>query len=66
MLVEHDEVVEDPIMGPSAKTVASSKMDMLAGLSGLSILRMPPCFWANAVPPPEIAISNAIAVAAAD
>jgi hypothetical protein len=33
-------------------------MDMLAGLSMLYILRMPPRFWADAVPPPDIEISN--------
>jgi hypothetical protein len=26
---------------------------------------MPPCFWANAAPPPEIEISNALAATAA-
>ena len=63
MLVEHNEVVEDAI-GPSAKTVDSSKIDMLAGLSMLYILRMPPRFWADAVPPPDIEISNTPAATA--
>ena len=57
MLVEHNEVVEDAI-GPSAKTVDSSKIDMLAGLSMLYIFRTPPGFCADAVPPPDIEISN--------
>jgi hypothetical protein len=39
-----------PIIGPSATNVASSWIDMLAGLSGLYILRMPPGFWADAGP----------------
>jgi hypothetical protein len=37
-----------PIIGPSAKIVASSWIDMLAGLSGLYIRNMPPGFWADA------------------
>src|SRR5215469_10197486 len=37
------------IIGPSAKTVASSWIDMLAGLSGEYILRVPPDFCATAV-----------------
>ena len=38
---------------------------MLAGLSMLYILRMPPRFWADAVPPPVIEISNTPAAATA-
>src|SRR5258708_39290366 len=41
-------LLKTPIIGPSAKTVDSSRIDMLAGLSGLYIFRMPPDFWANA------------------
>src|ERR1700730_4507985 len=41
-------LLNTPIIGPSAKTVDSSWIDMLAGLSALNILRTPPCFWANA------------------
>jgi hypothetical protein len=40
-------------------------MDMLAGLSGVYILRIPPDFWAIAVPSAAIAINNTPAVAAA-
>src|SRR5205823_3157552 len=40
-------LLNTPIIGPSAKTVASSWIDMLAGLSGLYILRIPPGFWAS-------------------
>src|SRR6516162_2022276 len=58
-------LLNTPIIGPSAKTVASSRIDMLAGLSGLYIFRMPPCFCAKAVPPPDTAISNALAAATA-
>src|SRR5215468_4430463 len=58
-------LLNTPIIGPWAKTVASSRIDMLAGLSGLYILRMPPCFWANAVPLPNITISSALAAIAA-
>src|SRR5258708_33907797 len=39
-----------PIIGRLTATVDSSSNDMLAGLSKLGTLRMPPCFWANAVP----------------
>ena len=35
-------LLNTPIIGPTAKTVASSRMDMLAGLSGKWTLRMPP------------------------
>jgi hypothetical protein len=41
-------LLNTPIIGPCAKTVASSWIDMLAGLSGLYILRMPPRFCASA------------------
>src|SRR5215472_11255066 len=41
-------LLNTPIIGPSATKVASSTIDMLAGLSGLYIFRMPPDFWANA------------------
>src|SRR6266851_333113 len=34
-------LLNTPIIGPSANTVDSSWIDMLAGLSGLYILRMP-------------------------
>jgi hypothetical protein len=36
--------------GRSANTVASSWIDMLAGLSMVCSRRMPPCFWACAAP----------------
>src|SRR5215472_6028626 len=64
ILVKHHQIVEHPIIGPSANTVASSRIDMLAGLSGENILRMPPCFWANAVSLADVAISNVTAASA--
>jgi hypothetical protein len=57
--------LKTPIIGRWAKGAVSSWVDMLAGLSGVYIFSMPPCFWANAVPPAEIAISNALAATAA-
>src|SRR6266436_4144124 len=51
-------LLKTPIIGRSAKTVASSRIDMLAGLSTVYIFRMPPCFWANAPLAAHIAISN--------
>jgi hypothetical protein len=41
-------LLKTAIIGRSANTVASSWIDMLAGLSGEYILRMPPAFCANA------------------
>jgi hypothetical protein len=41
-------LLNTPIIGPSAKTVAFSWIDMLAGLSGEYILRIPPDFCATA------------------
>jgi hypothetical protein len=58
-------LLKTPISGPCEVSVASSRIDMVGGLSGLYILRMPPRFWANAVPLLEIAISNATVAAAA-
>ena len=40
-----------PIIGRSATTVVSSWIDMLAGLSMMYCLRMPPLFWAAAGQP---------------
>jgi hypothetical protein len=45
-------------MGLSAKTVASSRIDMLAGLSTVYIVRVPPAFWADAGAAASIATSN--------
>src|SRR6201982_451468 len=56
-------LLNTPIIGPSAKTVASSWIDMLAGLSGLYIFKMPPCFWAKASSAANIARNNAPAAA---
>ena len=64
MLVENDKIVEDPIIARSAIMADSSWIDMLAGLSLQGIRKIPPGFWANAVPQPDIAISNALAAAA--
>src|SRR4029077_4988795 len=58
-------LLNTPITGPMANTVASSRIDMLAGLSGVYIRRMPPCFWADAVPSADIAAINALATTAA-
>src|ERR1700730_17703414 len=41
-------LLNTPIIGPSAKNVISSWIDMLAGLSRLYIFKMPPGYWANA------------------
>src|SRR5258707_7336014 len=43
-------LLNTPIIGPSAKTVDSSWIDMLAGLSGLYILMMPPLFLGHTGP----------------
>ena len=47
--------------GRSATTVDSSWIDMLAGLSIMYSLRMPPCFWAIATGAAmsEVAIATA-------
>src|SRR5215468_6574678 len=42
-------LLKTPIIGRLAAAVASSCNDMLAGLSKCDILRIPPCFCANAV-----------------
>jgi hypothetical protein len=57
-------LLNTPIIGPSATNVASSKIDMLAGLSGSYILRMPPAFWADA-DSAATATSNDVATATA-
>src|SRR5215510_9825225 len=41
-------LLKTPIIGRLAAAVASSCNDMLAGLSKCDILRIPPCFWADA------------------
>src|SRR5205823_5318020 len=56
-------LLNTPIIGPSATNVASSWIDMLAGLSGLYIFRIPPCFWANAGPAAAEATSIGAAIA---
>ena len=43
-------LLNTPIIGPMEKTVASSWIDMLAGLSGKYIRRTPPAFCARATP----------------
>src|SRR6266481_3181419 len=43
-------LLKTPIIGRLTATVDSSSSDTLAGLSKWGTLRMPPCFWANAVP----------------
>ena len=49
-------LLNTPIIGPMEKTVASSWIDMLAGLSGKYIRRTPPAFCATATP--EVASSQ--------
>src|SRR5690349_15236641 len=56
-------LLNTPIIGPSAKTVASSWIDMLAGLSGLYIFKTPPCFWAHATSAVNITRNNEPAAA---
>src|SRR5262249_22524277 len=51
-------LLKTPIIGPSAKTVASSWIDILAGLSGLYIFRIPPDFSAHAGSAIDSAISQ--------
>src|SRR5438034_2188565 len=51
------------IIGRSATTVVSSWIDMLAGLSIMYCLRIPPCFWASAAGAAETAISRPAATA---
>ena len=52
-------LLKTPIIGRRCETiVASSWIDMLAGLSGLYIFRMPPCFWANAASVVNIVRNN--------
>jgi len=51
MLVEHYQVVNTPIIAISDWIVGDSSIDMFAGLPGLYSVRMPPGFWADAVPP---------------
>jgi len=64
VLVEDDQIVEHPIIGPSVAIVASSWIDMLAGLMIIGILRTPPSFSACAGAAARVAASNA-AVASA-
>jgi hypothetical protein len=52
-------LLKTPIIGRLTAPVASSCIDMLAGLSKWDILRMPPCFCASAVSVPAIAANNA-------
>ena len=58
-------LLNTPIIGPSATNVASSWIDMLAGLSGLYIFKMPPGFWAEAGAPAAMATSNGATIAIA-
>src|SRR6516225_7756630 len=56
-------LLNTPIIGRSEMIVASSWIDMLAGLSGLYIFRMPPCFWANPASAANIARNSEPAAA---
>src|SRR6266446_3101658 len=56
-------LLKTPIIGRSAETVASSWIDMLAGLSGLYSLRMPPGFCACAAAVTHAATIQAMAIA---
>src|SRR5438132_7534264 len=58
-------LLNTPIIGRLAAAVDSSCSDMLAGLSKWDILTTPPCFWATAAPPMEIASKNGPAAASA-
>src|SRR5438132_1253818 len=58
-------LLNTPIIGRKAANVDSSCSDMLAGLSKKGTLRMPPCFWANAVCPMDSASNSAPAAASA-
>src|SRR2546421_8464621 len=51
-------LLKTPIIGRLAAAVASSCSDMLAGLSQWDIFTTPPCFWANAGSPTDIATSS--------
>jgi hypothetical protein len=63
-LLEHDErLLKTPIIGRLAAPVASSSIDMLAGLSKWEVLRMPPGFWASAGPLAKSPTNNAVATA---
>jgi hypothetical protein len=64
VLLEHDErLLKTPIIGRLAAPVASSSIDMLAGLSKWEVLRMPPGFWASAGPLAKSPTNNAVATA---
>src|SRR5215472_6421205 len=54
-------LLKTPIIGRLAAAVASSCIDMLAGLSKCDILRMPPCFCANVGSPTVASSSGATA-----
>src|SRR5246127_97249 len=56
-------LLKTPIIGRSETIVASSWIDMLGGLSGSYIFKMPPCFWANAASEANIARNNEPAAA---
>src|SRR5438093_6827655 len=51
-------LLKTPIIGRLAAAVDSSCSDMLAGLSKWDILTTPPCFWADAAPPIDVASSS--------
>src|SRR5208282_4365579 len=51
-------LLNTPIIGCTVARVASSRIDMLAGLSKCDSLRTPPCFWASAGPPAKMAIAD--------
>src|SRR2546430_15474995 len=59
MLIEDDEIVEDPIIGVAVDRVASSWVDMLAGLSPWGILSTPPDFCASTASGADMAMNNA-------
>jgi len=56
-------LLNTPIIGPRAAIVDSSWIDMLAGLSPEGIRKMPPGFWAKAVPLSHRLASNSPAAA---
>jgi hypothetical protein len=59
----HVALLKTPIIGACDPMVASSRIDIVGGLSGSYILRMPPDFCAAAGRANAIAVTAAMAVA---
>ena len=54
-------LLNTPIIGACDPMVASSRIDIVGGLSGSYILRMPPDFCAAAGSPDQITVTAAVA-----